>query len=170
MVEMKVKTIAVDAETRHPVMILTDADEKHYLPIWIGNNEAQAILSEMEGLASPRPMTHDLIKTLLEQFNTGIKRVIVNDLQDSTYFARIVMEIEGKESEIDARPSDSVALALRFKAPIFVAEKVMQAALPNKEKIAEDAKKFKEFIEHVTPEMFVNPPTSTGPKGGPGED
>ena len=121
MVEMKVKTIAVDAETRHPVMILTDADEKHYLPIWIGNNEAQAILSEMEGLASPRPMTHDLIKTLLEQFNTGIKRVIVNDLQDSTYFARIVMEIEGKESEIDARPSDSVALALRFKAPIFVA-------------------------------------------------
>lgn len=166
MVEMKVKTIAVDAETRHPVMILTDAEEKHYLPIWIGNPEAQAILFELEGFAPPRPMTHDLIKLLLDQMNMGLKRVVVNDLQDSTYFARLVLENDGKESEVDARPSDSVALALRFKAPIFVAEKVMQAALPNKEKIAEDNKKFKEFIAHVSPEMFTTPPAPPSPKGG----
>lgn len=156
MIEMKVKTIALDSETKNPVMILTDIDEKRFLPIWIGSFEAAAIMDEMEGNNRTRPMTHDLMKTLLDHLNGTVRRVIVNDLQDQTYFARMVVECGGKETEFDARPSDSVALAVRFKAPIFVTEQVIQkAAIPDKGKLDEDSKKFKEFIEHVSADMFV---------------
>jgi bifunctional DNase/RNase len=159
MIEMKVKTIAVDIESKNPVMILTDLDEKRYLPIWIGNFEAAAISDELEGHARQRPMTHDLMKLLCQTFQTKVSRVVINDLQDQTYFARMVLETEGKEIELDARPSDSVAMALRFKAPIFVTEHVMQAAsIPDKDKIAAENKKFKEFIENLSAEMFATTP------------
>jgi hypothetical protein len=103
-------------------------------------------------------MTHDLLKIICTLFNTKVRRVVVNDLQESTYFARLVLETDGKETEVDARPSDSVALALRFKAPIFVTENVIQAAsIPDKDKQAEENRKFKDFIEHVSAEMFLGP-------------
>jgi len=159
MVEMKVKTIALEQESKSPVMILTDVEEKHFLMIWIGGFEAQAIISEMDGTAFPRPMTHDLMKIVMDHLNGKIRRVIINDLQEQTYYARIVLEAGGKEIEIDARPSDSVALALRFKAPILVSEHVvMKAAMPDKSKIAEEKKQFKEFVEHLSAEMFATPP------------
>jgi len=155
MVEMKVKIIALEQETKNPVMFLTDIEDKHFLMIWIGGFEAQAIITEMDGISGPRPMTHDLMKSVMEQLGGKVKRVVINDLQDQTFFARIVIERDGGEMEIDARPSDSVALALRFKAPIFVTENVMlQAALPNSKKIEEDNKKFKEFIENLSADAF----------------
>ena len=156
MVEMKVKTIAMDTDSKAPVMILTDVDEKRYLPIWIGTYEAAAIIDEMEGHARARPMTHDLMKHVFAHFSAKIRRVVINELQDQTYFARLIVEQNGKETELDARPSDSVAMALRFKAPIFVAESVVQAAaIADKSKLADDNKKFKEFIEHISADMFT---------------
>jgi len=164
MVEMKVKTIAIEAESRNPVMILTDGEEKRFLPIWIGLAEANAILSELEGSAVPRPQTHDLMKTLCEVTNMKMQRVIINDLQDSTYFARIIFDLAGKEVDVDARPSDSVALAVRFKAPIFVTENVIQkAAIPDKVKIEEDNKKFREWIENVKADLFSLKPIGSQP-------
>lgn len=158
MIEMKVKTIALDSESKGPVMILTDIDEKRFLPIWIGSFEAAAIIDEMEGNNRTRPMTHDLVKTLLEHLNARVLRVVINELQESTYFARMVVDADGKETSFDARPSDSVALAVRFKAPIFVTEQVIQkASIADKAKLDEDSKKFHEFIEHVSAEMFVVP-------------
>jgi len=156
MIEMKVKSIALDSETKGPVMILTDLDENRFLPIWIGSFEAAAIMDEMEGNTRTRPMTHDLIKTLMDHLDGRVCRVVINDLQEQTYFARMVVETDGKESEFDARPSDSVALAVRFKAPIFVTEQVIQkASIADKAKLDEDSKKFHEFIEHVSADMFV---------------
>lgn len=174
MIEMKVKTIALDADTKNPVMILTDLEEKRFLPIWIGSAEAQAILSEMEGIAQSRPMTHDLMKQIVEHHGGKVRRIVVNDLQEQTYFARIVFEANGKESELDARPSDSVALALRFKAPVYVTEQVIQkAAIPDKSKLAEENRKFKEFVEHLSAEMFTaggDRPPAAGVKGDPPAD
>jgi len=159
MIEMKVKTIAMDTDSKNPVMILTDVEEKRYLPIWIGPYEAAAIIDELEGNARPRPMTHDLMRNVFQHFNGKIKRVVVNELQDQTYFARMVVESDGKETEIDARPSDSVAMALRFKAPIFVTESVVQAAaIADKGKLAEEHKKFKDFLEHISAEVFAARP------------
>jgi len=164
MVEMRVKTIAVDAETKFPIMLLTDVDEKHFLPIYIGIFEAHAIITEKEGINQPRPMTHDLMKVIMDSLNAKVVRVVINDMQDSTYFARLILDVGGREVEIDARPSDSVALALRFKAPIFVTENVVtQAAMPDKSKIAEENRKFKEFMEHVSAEMFTISGTQAGP-------
>ena len=164
MIEMKVKTIAMDTESKTPVMILTDMDERRFLPIWIGNFEAAAIVDELEGNPRPRPMTHDLLKIIMQMFNTRLRRVVINDLQDSTYYARLVLESDGKETEVDARPSDSVALALRFKAPVFVTENVVQAAsIPDKQKLTEENRKFKEFIEHLSAEMFVTPSAAVEP-------
>lgn len=162
MIEMRVKTIAADVEKNNPVMILTDAEEKRYLPIWIGSAEAWAILTEMQGLSNPRPMTHDLLKAVIEHLNSRVKHIVVNDLQDLTYFARIVIEADGKEIEIDARPSDSIALALRCQVPIFVSEKVMQTASPNEEKLAEEKRKFKEFVKNLSADMFADPNAAVG--------
>ena len=172
MIEMKVKTIAMDTDNKNPVMILTDIEEKRYLPIWIGPYEAAAILDEMEGTSRPRPMTHDLMKIVFQHFHGKIRRVIVNELQDQTYFARMVVEHDGKETEIDARPSDSVAMALRFKAPIFVTEGVVQAAaIADKSKLADEHRKFKDFLEHISAEMFAGAPAKAeGRVEPPAED
>ena len=127
-------SIALDADSKIPLMLLTDLEEKFFLPIYIGVFEARAIGMELEGMNSPRPFTHDLLKTILDHFNGSIRRVVINDLQESTYFARIVLLRGEQEIEIDARPSDAVAMALRFKAPIFVTENVViEAATPEKD-------------------------------------
>jgi len=162
MIEMRVKTIAADVEKNSPIMILTDVEEKRYLPIWIGNAEAWAIMTEMQGAPSPRPMTHDLLKSVIEHLNARVKHIVVNDLQELTYFARIVIETDGKEIEIDARPSDSIALALRCQVPIFVSEKVIQTASPNEEKLAEEKRKFREFVRNLSADMFADPNATVG--------
>ncbi len=165
MIEMKVKYIAIEQETKSPVMVLTDAEEKRFLPIWIGPFEAQSIAQVLEGVSSPRPMTHDLIRNIIEQFGSKVRRIVVNDIQDQTFYARIILENEGRETEIDARPSDSVAIALRFKAPIFVAEGVIQSAsVVDKDKAAKDKKQFKEFVDRISADMFTEEAISTKPE------
>src|SRR5690242_1289723 len=127
MIEMKVRGIAIDPNLKQPAVILTDEEEKRYLPIWIGVAEATAIFIKLSDQTIARPMTHDLMKSVVETLRAKVVRVLVNDINQHTFFARIFLEIPstGDKLDVDARPSDAIALALRTGAPIFVAEKVV---------------------------------------------
>ena len=127
MLQMVVKGLTLDPLTNMPIVILKDVEGNRALPIWIGANEANAIALEMERVTTPRPMTHDLIRNILEGVKAKVSRIVVNDLRDNTFYAIIFLGINGTEVAIDSRPSDAIALALRVKAPIFVAEKVIRA-------------------------------------------
>ncbi|MEW6658437.1 MAG: bifunctional nuclease family protein [Thermodesulfobacteriota bacterium] len=157
--QMTVSGLTIDPFTNSPIMILKDVDSDKAVPIWIGLLEATAIASELENIKFSRPMTHDLLKIIMESMAIQVTKVEVCDLRDNTYFALIYLNREGQEVTIDARPSDAIALALRVKAPIFVAEVVIQKArrvdLSAKEAITtEDAKKWTEILESLDPDDF----------------
>src|ERR1700722_16678365 len=160
MIEMKVRGIAVDPNLKTPAVILTDEEEKRYLPIWIGVAEATAIFIQLNEQTLPRPLTHDLLKNLHEILGGKVNKILVNDINQNTFFARVFLETEGGEKyEVDARPSDAIALALRCDAPIFVAEKVViNATIVDKEKYKEEMSEFKKFLENLTPTDFKDLP------------
>jgi uncharacterized protein len=120
-VEVEVRSVGYDNATHAPVVVLQDADRKVALPIWIGPAEAQAIATQLQGLSPPRPMTHDLIKTILDQTGVEFQKVVIQELKDSTYYASIWLHSDRQDLQIDSRPSDAIALAIRFHRPIFVA-------------------------------------------------
>ena len=120
MLEMKVRGLTLDPLSNMALVILRDLEGNRALPIWVGIPEANAIALEIEQVPTPRPMTHDLIKNILEGINASVTRVVVNDLRDSTFYATISLSLQGKEFHIDSRPSDAIAVALRVKAPIYV--------------------------------------------------
>jgi bifunctional DNase/RNase len=154
---MVVKGLTLDPLTNMPIVILKDVEGNRALPIWIGANEANAIAMEMERIPSPRPMTHDLIRNILEGLKTKVARIVVNDLRDNTFYAVIFLTMNGTEVAIDSRPSDAIALALRVKAPIFVAEKVIREAKSidlTEDKPAEDPQSVRDWIENLKPEDF----------------
>jgi bifunctional DNase/RNase len=158
MIEMKVRGIAVDPNLKTPSVILTDEEEKRYLPIWIGVAEATAIFIQLNDQILPRPMTHDLLKNVITTLKAKVVKVIVNDIDKNTFFAKIVLELNesGERFEIDARPSDAIALALRTRSPIFVAEKVViNATIVDKEKYKEEMSEFKKFLENLSPTDFT---------------
>ncbi|MDZ7262306.1 MAG: bifunctional nuclease family protein, partial [candidate division KSB1 bacterium] len=128
LVSVRVDRVTLDTSTNRFVVILKDDVNHRWLPIVVGHTEAQAIALQLEKIIPPRPMTHDLMKNLLESIDAQISRVIVSDLRENTYYALIGLKCNGNHREIDARPSDAIALALRMQAPIFVAEKVMKRA------------------------------------------
>ncbi len=157
--EMTVSGLTIDPFTNSPIMILKDVASDKAVPIWIGLLEATAIASELENIKFSRPMTHDLLKNIMELMETQVSKVEVCDLRDNTYFALIYLSRGDSEVTIDARPSDAIAIALRTKAPIFVAEVVIQKArrvdLSAKEAItSDDAKKWTEILESLDPEDF----------------
>ena len=157
--DMTVSGLTIDPFTNSPILILKDVDSDKAVPIWIGLLEATAIASELENIKFSRPMTHDLLKIIMENMQIQVTKVEVCDLRDNTYFALIYLNREGQEVTIDARPSDAIALALRVKAPIYVAEVVIQKArrvdLSAKEAITtEDAKKWTEILEGLDPDDF----------------
>ena len=119
-VEMKIRGLMMDPVTNMPIVILKDVNGNTVLPIWVGVYEANAIALEIEKVATPRPMTHDLIKNLLMGLNTSVKKVVVSDLREETYYALIWMEQDGETISVDSRPSDALALALRLDCPIYV--------------------------------------------------
>lgn len=125
-VEMKIRGLAVDANTNTPIVVLKQAEGEALLPIWLGIHEAQAIALQLQGIALPRPMTHDLMKTLLMGLETEIKKVVVNELRENTFYALIWLEREGKLISVDSRPSDALALALRVDCPIYVEENILR--------------------------------------------
>ncbi len=155
MVRMTVRGIALDPITNMPIIILKDTEEKKALPIWVGIFEANAIALELEKVSTPRPMTHDLIKNILEGLGISVRQVVVNDLKDNTFFAVIELNDNGNVVNIDSRPSDAIALALRVNAPIFVSEKVVaQAKSTEVTEEREDNEQWKEWLEHLKPEDF----------------
>ncbi|MBI3089063.1 MAG: bifunctional nuclease family protein [Candidatus Tectomicrobia bacterium] len=119
-VEMRVAGVAEDPLSNSPIVVLEDLKGDVAFPIWVGLTEAQAIMLELEGVRAPRPLTHDLVKRILESVNSRVAKITVTDLRDNTFFARVTLERGGEMSDIDSRPSDAIALALRFKAPIYV--------------------------------------------------
>lgn len=158
---MKVRGIAVDPNLKTPAVILTDDDEKRYLPIWIGVAEATAIFIQLNEQTLPRPMTHDLLKSVIDALGAKVIKIVVNDINQNTFFARIVLETpsNGEKFDIDARPSDAIALALRTNSPIFVAEKVVvNATIVDKEKYKEEMSEFKKFLENLSPTDFKDLP------------
>ena len=125
-VEMKIRGLMMDPVTNMPIVILKDTGGNSILPIWVGVYEANAIALEIEKVVTPRPMTHDLIKTLLTGLHTGVRKIVVNELKDDTFYAVIWLEREGKLISVDSRPSDALAIALRLDCPIFVDDSVLQ--------------------------------------------
>ena len=156
MIQMVVGGLGFDPRNLSPLILLRDLEELNFLPIWIGIFEAASIAMELQGVKPPRPMTHDLIKDILDKFGVKISRVVINDIQNGTFFSLIETEKDGKKVNLDARPSDAIALAVRAKVPIFVSEVVMmQAKLVNAEKDQEETKKFKDFLQNMKPEDFT---------------
>src|SRR2546429_2100093 len=127
-VEMKIRGLMVDPVTNMPIVVLKDVNGMAILPIWVGVYEANAIALEIEKIPTARPMTHDLIRNLLFGLETGVKKVVVSDLKEDTYYAVIWLERDGKLISVDSRPSDALAIALRLDCPIFVEETVLKTS------------------------------------------
>ena len=161
-VEMKVRALALDPMSNMPIIILRDEEEKRSVQIWVGIFEANAIALEMEKIATPRPMTHDLIKNILESIGAQVTKVAVTDLKDNTFFAVLHLQIGDHEYTVDARPSDAIALALRVAAPIYVDEEVVRKAKTldvakegGQEPVkADDPERLREWLQNIKPEDF----------------
>jgi hypothetical protein len=128
MIEVTIESIRVSLMTQNRILILREEGSDRFIPIWIGPAEADAITLQLQGLEVPRPLTHDLLKNVIETLGAEVLHIIISGLEKNTYFARIVLEVEGDTVEIDSRPSDAIALAVRTSAPLYVAEEVMQQA------------------------------------------
>ena len=142
---MKVRGLVFDPHTNMYIVILNDETDREILPIWIGKFEANAICFVLEGITPPRPMTHDLTKNILDMLDIKIISIVVNNLQDNTYYAKIHLSSQGSEVVIDSRPSDAIALALRANAPIFVAEEVMDRR---------NSENLDQWLKNLKPEDF----------------
>ena len=127
-IEMTIKGLMIDPITNMPIIILRDQEGQRVLPIWVGVFEANAIALQIENVQTPRPMTHDLLKNVIDDLRGQVDRIVVSELKENTFYARIHMTSEGRALEVDARPSDAIALALRTHSPIFVEETVIQSA------------------------------------------
>jgi bifunctional DNase/RNase len=159
MIEVTIDSVRVSLMTQHRVVVLKETDSDRYLPIWIGPFEADAITIQLQGVQVPRPLTHDLLKSFIRELGVKVSHVLVNELRNDTFFARIVVDVNGKSMEIDSRPSDAIALAVRVGAPIFVAEEVMgQASITPEEDISHEATTaeegealdaFRDFVESL---------------------
>jgi bifunctional DNase/RNase len=157
--EMVIYGVSFDLVGKQPIVLLKTADGNKFLPIWIGHPEAAAILMKLQGATTPRPMTHDLVTDMLTQLDAQVVRITVTELRDSTFYAQITVAQDGSEIEIDSRPSDAIALAIRAEAPIFVADRVIdESAIEfegeevNEEEIVSE---FKQFLENVSPDEFA---------------
>lgn len=156
LVPMSIKGLMLDPMSNSPIVVLKDDEEKLFLPIWVGIFEANAIALQLENITTPRPMTHDLLRDMIKQLDARVTRIVINDLKDATFFAQIRLLIHRAGSdqmlEIDARPSDAIALALRTEAPIFVAQSVLDQAQTITPEGEGSEEKTKEWFENLSPE------------------
>ncbi|HEY8297252.1 MAG TPA: bifunctional nuclease family protein [Candidatus Baltobacteraceae bacterium] len=152
---MKVDKLGIDLLTHDPVVILKDMDGKRFLPILIGPFEATSIALALEGAPVPRPLTHDLMRSILDTLDAKLEQVVIHDIRESTFFAKLIVRTNGELQEIDARPSDGIALALRASAPIYVSDKiVLEESVPDKKTDEADVERFRRFIEELKPSDF----------------
>jgi bifunctional DNase/RNase len=152
-IEMTIKGLMVDPITNMPIVILRDKDGQRVLPIWVGMSEANAIALQMENVSTPRPMTHDLLRNVIHDLRAEIRKIVVSDLKENTFYALIHLEFNGEPLAIDARPSDAIALALRARAPIYVEDRVIDSArtidfVPEKG----DAERLQKWLESLDPD------------------
>jgi bifunctional DNase/RNase len=157
--EMVIYGVSFDMVGKQPIVLLKTVEGNKFLPIWIGHPEAASILMKLQGAGTPRPMTHDLLCDILGELEVKCTQVAVTELRENTFFASITLSVGDRELEIDSRPSDAIALAVRCGAPIYAAEEVIAESAIEFEHEVEDTEevvdKFKEFLDHVTPEDFA---------------
>jgi uncharacterized protein len=156
---MVIYGVSFDMVGKQPIVLLKTVSGNRFLPIWIGHAEAAAILMKLQGAETPRPMTHDLLSDMLGELNAEVARITVTELRENTFYALITVRAPTAEIEIDSRPSDALALAVRANAPIFAADKVIEESgieFEHEDEDAEDdvVEKFKEFLDQVSPEDF----------------
>jgi len=152
-IEMSIKGLMVDPVTNLPIVILRDKDGQRVLPIWVGIFEANAIALQIENVAPPRPMTHDLLRNVIQDLKASVQKIVVCDLQENTFYALIYLSLNGDTLAIDARPSDAIALALRTRAPIYVEDAVIDNATSadfGQEKA--DADRLHKWLESLDPD------------------
>lgn len=170
MIETIVESIRVSLVSQHRVVILKEAEGTRHLPIWIGPYEAESIAMELQGMSAPRPLTHDLLKNVISEIGARVQRILVTNLERDVFYARIVLDLDGRTVEVDSRPSDAIALAVRVKAPILVEEDVMDRAgvvlgeegepEPSSEKSEVDDEKlsiFRDFVNSLDIEDLDKP-------------
>jgi len=162
-IRMSVEGLTLDPATKTPIVVLRDADNKINLPIWIGLLEATAIATELENIEMARPMTHDLLHTIIGHLKASVEAVEVSDLKDNTFYATIHLKMDDREMEIDSRPSDALALAIRAKCPIYVAKKVLEQSsiLQQEQEEGKDQnlsnvspEKWADILDRMTPDDF----------------
>jgi bifunctional DNase/RNase len=154
-IEMTIKGLMVDPITNSPIVILRDREGQRVLPIWVGIFEANAIALQIENISTPRPMTHDLLRNVIQDLKASVQKIVVCDLQENTFYALIYLLLDGDTVAIDARPSDAIALALRTRAPIFVEDTVLDNAKTvdfTSEK--SDADRLHKWLESLDPDDF----------------
>jgi len=163
MIEMKVAGIALEAATRSPIVLLRDASERRQLPIYIAQDQARAIISVLENQTPPRPLTHDLMVNMLDELDVTVERVVIHSLQESTFFAVMTIRQGENRKEIDARPSDAIAIALRTRSPIWVMEEVVADASIPVDRDADEAEQraFRDFLSNLNPSDFAQRGRST---------
>jgi uncharacterized protein len=156
MVELSLIGVRVELPSNQPIVLLKELEGERYLPIWIGAVEATAIAFALQGIQTPRPMTHDLMRDILNESQIQVERILISELVEQTFFAVIRMSQNGRSTEVSSRPSDAIALAVRINAPIFAAEEVLeQAGIELKDEEETEVEKFREFLDQVTPEDFA---------------
>ena len=168
--EMSIYGVSFDLVGKQPIVLLKTVEGNKFLPIWIGHPEAAAILMKLQGATTPRPMTHDLVTEILGELEAKVVRIAVTELRENTFYAQITVQQDGKEIEIDSRPSDAIALAIRAEAPIFAADEVIEESAiefegdeaETNEQIARaselgdvDPEEFRRFLDTVTPDQFA---------------
>jgi uncharacterized protein len=162
MQEMLIYGVSFDLVGKQPIVLLKTADGNKFLPIWIGHPEAAAILMKLQSQSVPRPMTHDLLSDMLEQLGAQVVRITVTELRENTFYAQITVTQDGTEIEVDSRPSDAIALAIRAEAPIFAADRVIEESAiefegeeVDPDQLEAEVARFKHFLDEVTPDQFA---------------
>jgi bifunctional DNase/RNase len=156
MIEMNLVGVRVELPTNQPIVLLKEKEGERFLPIWIGAMEATAIAFALQGIVTARPMTHDLMKNLLEETGVHVDRIVITELRDGTFYAVIQMQANGSTYEVSSRPSDAIALAVRVNVPVFANEDVLtEASIVIRDDEEQEVEKFREFLEQVNPEDFA---------------
>ncbi len=157
MIELTLIGVRVELPANQPIVLLKEREGDRYLPIWIGAAEATAIALAMQGVTPPRPMTHDLMKNVLEELRVEVRRIEITELRDGTFYAMIHLTRNGTAHEVSSRPSDAIALAVRTSVPIYAHEDVLgEASVVIRDDDEQEVERFKEFLEEVNPEDFAD--------------
>ena len=156
-IELQLVGVRVELPTNQPIVLLREREGERFLPIWIGAVEATAIAFALQGIVTPRPMTHDLLKNVIDQLNVRVDRIVITELKDSTFYAVIELEHNGARIEVSSRPSDAIALAVRTNVPIFGAQEVLdEASILIRDDEEQEVEKFREFLDQVNPDDFAS--------------